>query len=76
MDHSITRETLLPNIIQLIMDYYKLDENQALHSFYTSATGIAFSEDDTGLYGQSALYIFGLYRVEMDEMEQDVPIRK
>ena len=67
MDHSITRATLLPNIIQLIMDYYKLDENQALHSFYTSATGAAFSDDDTGLYGQSALYIYGLYKEEMDE---------
>ena len=34
--------------------------------FYDSATGASFSDDETGLYGQSALYIFGLY---VDELE-------
>lgn len=53
--------------LQLIMEKYNLDESAALDAFYTSATGANFSDDETGLYGQSPLYIFGLYSNEIDE---------
>ena len=71
MDHSITRATILPVIIKLIMDDYHMDENTALQSFYNSATGAAFADDETGLYGQSPLFIFGLYRQEVEERTED-----
>jgi hypothetical protein len=32
--------------------------------FYSSKTGESFSDDDTGLYGQSPLYIYGLFKEE------------
>ncbi|MGF7144381.1 hypothetical protein HNQ56_002812 [Anaerotaenia torta] len=67
MDQSTTRATILPVIIQLIMDRYQLDEASALDAFYTSATGANFSDDETGLYGQSPLYIFGLYINETEK---------
>jgi len=37
-----------------------------LDKFYTSATGASFADDETGLYGQSTLYVFGLYCEEQD----------
>lgn len=61
MDHSITRATILPVIIEKIMQKYSLTENEALDAFYTSATGASFGDDETGLYGQSPNYIFGLF---------------
>ena len=64
MDHSTTRATILPVIIHLIMDKYELNEQDALDSFYLSATGASFADDETGLYGQSPYYIFGLYNEE------------
>ena len=38
----------------------------ALDLFYTSATGASFADDQTGLYGQSALYIFSLFVEERE----------
>lgn len=68
MDHYTTRATILPEVIRLICEKYAVSENQALHSFYRSATGASFADDETGLYGQSPLFIFGLYEQEQLEI--------
>lgn len=73
MDHSAVRAVILPTIISLITDRYQLDEAAAMDAFYRSATGAAFSDDETGLYGQSALYIFGLYEQELNECQSEQP---
>ncbi len=70
MEHCTTRATILPKIVELITDKFKLSEKEALDAFYSSATGAAFADDDTGLYGQSPNYIFGLYENEMDEKKK------
>ena len=49
------------------MDRYHLIEAEALDKFYRSATGAAFADDETGLYGQSPNYLFGLYVQEQEE---------
>lgn len=69
MDHCTTRAAILPTIINLIMEHYNLSEADALDSFYRSATGASFSDDETGLYGQSPLHIFGLYMQELEELK-------
>jgi len=70
MEHCTTRATILPKIVELITDKFKLSEKEALDAFYSSATGAAFADNDTGLYGQSPNYIFGLYENEMDEKKK------
>ena len=67
MQHFITRATILPEIVALIMDKFRFNEKEALAAFYCSATGASFADDDTGLYGQSPNFIFGLYNNEIDE---------
>lgn len=67
MEHYLIRATIIPEIIKLIAEHDKIKEQEALDLFYTSATGASLAEDETGLYGQSALYIWGLYQEEMDE---------
>lgn len=47
---------------------YQMPEMDALDLFYTSATGASFADDETGLYGQSALYIFGLFVEEREHL--------
>ncbi len=69
MDHATTRATIIPEIVRLISEEYKISEKEALDKFYTSATGASFSDDDTGLYGQSALFIFGLFREEFEQQK-------
>lgn len=66
MDHYITRATILPEIIENIMKEYNMTDNEAFEAFYTSATGASFDDDETGLYGQSPNYIFGLFVEEQN----------
>ena len=69
MNHATTRAAILPEIIKLIQAQYGLSEDEALHAFYTSATGASFADDETGLYGQSPNYIFGLFLQEQGDRE-------
>ena len=66
--HATVRAVLLPEIIKLIEERYGWSEEDALDRFYGSATGASFSDDETGLYGQSAYYIYGLFVDEVDEI--------
>ena len=70
MNHSTTRATILPEIIRKIMAHDHLSEDEALRASYFSATGASFANDETGLYGQSPNYIFGLYLEEQRERAQ------
>jgi hypothetical protein rflaF_04462 len=72
MSHATVRATILPEIIRLICAEQKVSEREALDLFYGSATGASFADDDTGLYGQSALYIYGLFTEEMQERKQEL----
>ena len=61
MAHSTVRATILPEIIKLICANQNVTEREALDMFYSSATGSRFADDDSGLFGQSPLYIYGLF---------------
>ena len=61
MAHGTIRATTLKTIIPLIMERFICGENDALKLFYESHIGACFADDSTGLYGQSALYIFTLF---------------
>lgn len=64
MAHATVKATILPEIIKLICSDKNVSEEQALDMFYASKTGESFADDDTGLYGQSPLYIYGLLKEE------------
>lgn len=70
MSHATVRATILPEIIRLICEKYSASEREALDMFYTSATGQNFADDETGLFGQSPLFIFGLFEEEMREKKK------
>ena len=61
MTHATVRAANLPDIVHLIAQKYNLSEFDALDSFYKSGTGASYADDSTGLYGQSALFVFSLY---------------
>jgi hypothetical protein len=65
--HSLIKATIIPDIIKLIAEKYTVSEQKALDVFYTSATAASLDDDETGLYGQSPLYIFSLLVEEMAE---------
>jgi hypothetical protein len=59
--HGTIRAATLKSVIPLIMESEGCSENEAINRFYESHIGKCFSDDETGLYGQSALHIFFLY---------------
>ena len=65
--HATIRATLLPDIVRMIAQEYNCCEDEALDRFFMSATGTSFSDDETGLYGQSALHVYGLFKEEMED---------
>ena len=66
IEHCQVRSINVPEIVKIFCHYYRIGENEALKRFYESATGANYADDETGLYGQSALHIAGLFIVEQD----------
>ena len=64
MGHSLIKATIIPEVISLISRNENLTEEQAFSRYYESETAGALDDDETGLYGQSALYIYSLYKQE------------
>lgn len=67
MEHYLIRSTIIPVVIGYIREKYKMTENEAMEAFYTSATAESLADEETGLYGQSALFIFGLFMQEQED---------
>ena len=65
-EHSLVRATVTPQIVTILSRYYQTGLNEALHRFYKSRTAANYADDETGLYGQSALYIAGMFIMEHD----------
>jgi hypothetical protein len=61
MSHGTIRAATLKKVIPIIAKQFNCSENQAMKKFYESHIGACFSDDSTGLYGQSAFYIAGLF---------------
>ena len=66
MGRSLYNATVIPEIVKLISEKFKLNEADAMDAFYHSDTAKALNDPETGLYGQSALYIFSVYLEEKE----------
>ena len=67
MSKALYNATVIPEIIKLIVDNYNLSEQEAMDAFYKSETAKALNDPETGLYGQSALFIFSQYVMDEDQ---------
>ena len=63
-DHSTVKSVIIPEVIRLISNKRKVSLEKAMDEFYMSKTCAALSDEETGLYSQSALYVFSLYQQE------------
>lgn len=66
IEHCLVRATVTPQIVMILSRYYKTGIDEMLRRFYESGTAANYADDETGLYGQSALYIAGLFIMEQD----------
>ena len=63
--HVIPKTILISQTIELIANKYKLTIEEARNRFYKSNVIKMLDDDETGLYGESALYLLSLYEQEL-----------
>lgn len=68
MKHGTIRAATLKTILEFIINHFSVSENEAIKMFYETHIGKCFSDDTTGLYGQSAVYIFSLFLEEIEDI--------
>ena len=66
IEHCLVRATVIPQIVTILSRYYKTGLDETLCRFYESKTAANYADDETGLYGQSALCIAGMFIMEQD----------
>jgi hypothetical protein len=69
MAQSLIKATIIPEVIKLIATHYEVSADRAIELFYTSATARSLDDIETGLYGQSPLYIFSLFVEEKESSD-------
>ena len=66
IEHCLVRATVTPQIVTTLSQYYNAGVDEMLRRFYKSRTAANYADDETGLYGQSALFIAGMFIMEQD----------
>lgn len=61
MEHVLSKTILITQTIELIAKKYKLTLEEARDRFYESDVIRLLDDDETGLYGESALFLLSLY---------------
>ena len=61
MGHTIAKTILITGTIELIAKKYGLSLEEARKRLYDSEVVDLLDDDETGLYGESALYLFSFY---------------
>ena len=63
--HILSKTILITQTIELIAKKYKLSMKEARDKLYLSKIVEMLDDDETGLYGQSALYLLSLFEDEL-----------
>ncbi len=71
MDHLLVKIILITNVIELISEKYKITLDEARDRVYLSGGVELIQDDETGLYGESALYIFSIYEKKIMDYNLD-----
>ena len=61
MSHLIAKNIMINMVAELIAEKYKLSLKEARIELYRSEIISLLDDDETGLYGESPLYVFSLY---------------
>ncbi len=62
--HHLIKTIIIPQVAELLMKNKGLSEDDALKTIYETRVAKLLEDDSMGLYGQSALYLYGLIESE------------
>ena len=61
MNHALSKTILISKVIELIAQNERIPLKEARDLFYCSDLVSLIEDDETGLYGQSPLYVYSLF---------------
>ena len=61
MEHVLSKTILITKVIELIAEHYRVSIKEARNMLYESSVIGLIEDDETGLYGESPLYVFSLF---------------
>ena len=64
MEHLLAKTLLITNVTELIAKKYSISLAEARDELYSSDIIGFIDDDETGLYGESPLYVFSLFEKE------------
>ena len=64
MEHQLAKTLLIAKVIELIANRYSISISEARDMLYDSTVIELIDDDETGLYGESPLYVFSLFEQE------------
>lgn len=67
MEHKLAKILLITEVTELIAAHYRLQISDARDRLYDSDIINFIDDDETGLYGESPLYIFSLFEQEQKQ---------
>ena len=65
MAHTLSKSLLIIKVIELIAEKYSISIEEARNKLYSSELINLIDDDETGLYGESPLYVFSLFEQEI-----------
>ena len=65
MEHQLSKTLLITNVIELIASKYRISVSEARDKLYNSKIIDLIDDDETGLYGESPLYVLSLFEQEI-----------
>ena len=69
MEHVLAKTLLITKVTELIADKYKISLAEARDELYSSDIIGFIDDDETGLYGESPLYVFSLFEKEKNKKD-------
>lgn len=64
MEHTLAKTIIITKVIELIATNQQISLSDARDIFYNSETITLLNDDETGLYGDSPLYVYSLFEKE------------
>lgn len=62
MAHELSKTILITKVTELIAEEYRISISQARDMLFDSEIINLIDNDETGLYGESPLYVFSLFQ--------------
>ena len=66
MDHTLAKTVLIVKVTELIAEKKKITVREARDLLYSSRLIKLIEDDETGLYGESPLYVYSLFEQESE----------